>query len=504
MKLRILALCALLGAAVFFIPVYDAGSFELFDGRVVIHGKISQQALLKGRQQNYDELHDIDWFNMRTTFKLETLWHAYAGPEYEVNFYAVWKNFYDAAHEADSGYRNYLRDFSGHHGVEEVKSYETFRDICRELYGEINHDLFQIRVGKQIISWGETSFERMTDVINPIDSRGNLNPAYPDFDEIKRGLWMLRVFYTPVDMPADMTFEFVVIPDFQPDRLWPAGYPFGFTNPQFNSMQRPNEQFLGRYRDKPTKWTHPEFGIRIRGFTWGFDWTLLYFYHRNDQPVVKTGKAIKSMLPSLLGTGRTRDVYHYGWQNTFGLTFNKTVDRKIPIIPGTTCVMSGNVIRGEFIYEQDKDHNEIVGQNVRRAEHDRFAFVLGWDTKIFVPKLTPWARNKLLSSSTQLFMEWVPEKHRNDAIYPWVSKRKEGHHFAAVTQSFSYELWNNRIRPGIYINYQITEGGGYYGPALGFSPTFGWNFIVRWLDFFDLGHGNNDMDFWTFEVTYEF
>jgi len=505
---QILLLICLLMASVFIFPVGNAAAIDLFDGKVVIHGKISEQWLTRARETAYWETHDYELFNARTTLKLETMWHAYADPEFEVNLYGVWKNFYDKAHKIDDSFRKYLDDFGGHHGVEEFKSYETFRDICRELYVEVNHDLFQIRVGKQIVSWGETSFERMTDVVNPIDLRGNLNPAYPDFAEIKRGLWMMRLFYTPPDMPADMTFEFLVIPDYEPNRLWPAGYHLTHFEAQ-SGFKDPNEQFLGYYRDVPDDkvWTTPELGIRIRGFTLGFDWTLQYFRHRSDDPVTRTGKAISSVWPALTGRGRTHGVYHYGWQNTFGFTFNKTVDRRISLMPGTTLAMSGNILKLEAIYENSKDGNEMVGNNVRVAEYDRWAFCLGWDTKIFIPGLTPWARNKLLSSSTQVFMEWVPEKHSNLYIYPWVTYRKKGHHFCIVTQSFNYELWNGRILPGFYAAYYVTEGGGYYAPAIGFKPTFSWTFLIRYLDYFDLGHGSakkNDLDTLTFEITYEF
>ncbi len=138
--------------------------------------------------------------------------------------YGVWKEFYDSAHEVDSGYNNYVERMSGHQGIQDVRSYNTFTDICRELYLEYTTPLFQIRAGKQIVSWGETSFERTADIVNPIDDRGLLNPGYPDFAEIKRGLWMLGFTITPPDMPADMTFEGLIIPDFEPNYNWPAGY----------------------------------------------------------------------------------------------------------------------------------------------------------------------------------------------------------------------------------------------------------------------------------------
>ncbi|MCP4715520.1 MAG: DUF1302 domain-containing protein, partial [Deltaproteobacteria bacterium] len=201
-----------------FLLTGTAGAFELFDGKVVVHGKWTNQLLMRAKGQEPEPAHNYDFFNARTSLKLETMWHAYADGEKEINVYGVWKNFYDGAVDLDSGYRNNLEHYNiGRKGIERARSYETFRDICRELYVEYNADLFQLRLGKQIISWGEASFERMTDVVNPIDVNGDLNAAYPDFSELKRGLWMARLILTPYDMPADMTFEFIVVPDFQPN-----------------------------------------------------------------------------------------------------------------------------------------------------------------------------------------------------------------------------------------------------------------------------------------------
>ena len=481
----------------------DTFAFEYLDGKVVIHGKMSQQLLMRTKNKRPDELYDYDIYNFRSTLKLETRWHVLQGSEYELTFYGVWKNFYDTAHEIDGGYGRYLRQFSGSEGIEELKSYETFRDICREVYVELTHPNWQVRLGKQIVSWGETSFERMADIVNPVDLRGMLNPGYPDFAEIKRGLWMGRFYITPPDFFQDITFEFLVIPDFEPQRLWPAGY--HLTHPSaMNALKNPNEMFKSYYRDRPESWRDPEFGFKVRGFSFGYDWAIQYFYHRADTPIIRKGRAIQAQLPALLGRGRAEDVQHYGHQSTLAFTFNKTVDRPITLIPGTFVRMTGNVARGEFVWEFKRDVSQFLGTNVRVTEKDRYAFCLGWDTKIFIPKLSPWNRNKLLSSSSQLFMEWMPEKHRNDYAYPWVTYCKKRHHFASITQSLSYDFWNGRILTGFYGAHHLTEGAWYYTLMAAFKPTFKWTYMVRYLNYIETGHDTENLDCVTFDITYEF
>ncbi|MCP4713802.1 MAG: hypothetical protein GY868_01690, partial [Deltaproteobacteria bacterium] len=197
---------------------------------------------------------------------------------------------------------------------------------------------------------------------------GDLNAAYPDFSELKRGLWMARLILTPYDMPADMTFEFIVVPDFQPNLIPPIGHHLTLRGSQFYSTPVPGEQFESWYRDAPSNWKTPEVGLRIRGFSGGFDWSLLYFHHRlrNGDPLERAYSSLGQKLgatinsAAITGQGRLKHNVDYPWQNTFGVTVNTTIDRKIPIIPGTNFAMSGNVLRFEGVFELNKDNVRLA------------------------------------------------------------------------------------------------------------------------------------------------
>ncbi|MBN2106691.1 MAG: hypothetical protein JW832_04635, partial [Deltaproteobacteria bacterium] len=288
----------------------------------------------------------------------------------------------------------------------------------------------------------------------------------------------------------------------------------------YNSLANPNEMFEAYYRDAPDdSWHKMEFGGRIRGFLAGYDWTVSYFHHRVDDGVLGPNSALAQGLgPALGNTGLTRrlnlyplkDIYKYPWQDTVGFTVNKPVDITIPIIPGTSLAMSGNIARLEAIWEHNKPGLEALalgGLKSRITKQNRYAFCASWATKIFLPYITPWARNKLLSSTTQLFMEFMPEKHRNDFYFPWVTYGKNHKTWTVVTQELSYELWNGRILPGFYGAWYTNQGGGYYAPAIGFKPNFGHTFLVRYLNYVGLEDNPanvNHKDTWTFEYTYEF
>jgi hypothetical protein len=515
----VLNLFALVAALCF--TAGQAEAVDLFGGDLVIHGKFSEQWNFRARNTRDWEEYDYRTYNARTSLKLETMWHAYKGPEYQINVYGTWKEFYDMADHVDGEYKRMLEDAAG--GTDktrqEARNFNQFKDICRELYTELNGPMFQVRLGKQIVSWGETSFARMVDNINPVDLRMDMNPAYPDFGELKQGLWMGRFFFTPPDQPMDLTYELLLIPDFEPNILWPGGTHLMHPRAQ-NSMKDGNEIYEAYYRDAPDdSWHTMEWGARIRGFVWGFDWTLSYFHSRVDDGVQGPNTALKSGVGPLLGNTRLtrrlgwyplKNVYKYPFYDLIGFTFNRPIDVTIPIIPGTSLAMSGNILRLEATWEHNKPGFSVEGLGGLQSsitKQDRYAFCASWATKIFMPYITPYFRNKYLSSTTQVICEFMPDKHEKDWYYPYVTYGKKRKAWTSVTQELSYEMWNGRILPGFYGCWYATEGGGYWAPAIGFKPQFGHTFMLRFIAYShldDAASNLNSKDSILIDYTYEF
>jgi hypothetical protein len=462
--------------------------------------------------------HDYSFNNARNSLKLEALYRAYEGPDYRLNVYSVWKNYYDSAADFDSGLNNNIHRYNiKHRGDQPFRYYDSFRNICRELYVELTSNLFQVRVGKQIVAWGETDIQRMVDMVNPVDENGALSGPNPDWAELKRGLWMLRLFFTPEGLPADMTFELLVIPGYEANMAPPMGshMTLNFNGGNLQAAA-PGEIPLSWQRDSPSNWKTPEFGLRIRGFSYKFDWTLSYLYHRTrGQPLAKeynfTGDPLgfyqfMTSNPAFSGVGRLKDYNDFPWQSTFGATFNIPVETKIPIIPGTSLAFSGSVLRFEGIYELNKK-NQRTGPGYiwnKHVKNDRIAGCLAWASKIYIPRLTPWARQEHLNSTTQLFMEWAPGKQRNDQIFPYNVYAPKNHHYSEITQTFWMEFWHGKITPGIYFSHKLNQGGGFYSPSILFNPRNNWLITISYTDYNDYNPSYDNKDYWFAEVSYDF
>lgn len=67
-------------------------------------------------------------------------------------------------------------------------------DFLREAYLDVAGTSWHVRLGKQIVVWGETDIVRTADVVNPLDLRYSL-PGIDTWEDIKDGLWMARFFY---------------------------------------------------------------------------------------------------------------------------------------------------------------------------------------------------------------------------------------------------------------------------------------------------------------------
>jgi hypothetical protein len=80
---------------------------------------------------------------------------------------------------------------------------------------------FMFRVGKQIVSWGETDGIRLIDQINPLDQRRGF--ADVEFETTIIPIWLLKANYSPpvfLNWLKDLGFEFVFNPnaDFIPNQ----------------------------------------------------------------------------------------------------------------------------------------------------------------------------------------------------------------------------------------------------------------------------------------------
>ncbi len=148
-----------------------------------------------------------------------------------------------------------------------------------EFYTEFNFSSFDVKIGKQIFSWGKA------DGFNPTD---NLNPRdYIDLfvEEEKIGVPAINLLY----YWNDFTFDLVLIPTYTPTRL-----------PLFNSRHSfmdPNNPLVINGRDLPSdKLSNSQSGIRISRHISGWDFSLSY-YDGFDDITIATIEDDESLSP---------------------------------------------------------------------------------------------------------------------------------------------------------------------------------------------------------------
>jgi hypothetical protein len=199
-------------------------AIELFEGRLHdIKGSV-QQTL---NYRTHQDVRSVKFSSFRTTLRIEGLLDCIKEPTWNVQLYGLFNYWYDNGTNIDQDLKDAIRLESGgdggSFGLGAYKKPNTQVQIMKELYFEVAvGEYFKARLGKQMVSWGETAESRVADVINPLDYNNFV--AFPDWEDYKIGLWMGRFFYAPPNMWQDISFELIVIPpDFQYNRYPPAG-----------------------------------------------------------------------------------------------------------------------------------------------------------------------------------------------------------------------------------------------------------------------------------------
>jgi len=150
------------------------------------------------------------------------------------------------------------------------------REAYMELYGFLFKDL-DIKIGRQIITWGTADKLNPTDNLNPYDLEDIL-----DFGR-HRGSDAINLNYY---LSNDYSIQAVYIPFFQPVNI-PIGI---FANALNSEMEIPQGMTLMGFSDNLNmpEYNHGESstaGLKFKGFAAGFDFSLSYVWGRDGMPI---------------------------------------------------------------------------------------------------------------------------------------------------------------------------------------------------------------------------
>jgi len=387
-------------SAVFLFQTSSATATMFMDDRLEIVGDLHQTAAIR----THRDARDIQFTSFRTTLRLEALYDAVTKPELDINFYVLTSYYYDWVLDVDSHMRRAIRvEAGGNHKYRDYRRPRSGEEFIKELYVDIKYKNFQLRLGKQMVSWGETAMTRVADVINPLDYKYFI--AYPEWEDYKLGLWMARMFWRPDNMWQDLTFELIVIPfDFEENHNPVLGVP-GIVPPSSDhTMQK---MFSKMSRDAPHDGLDMlEFGFRIRGYAdvlEGIDWTLSYFYTRADTPLFDGLDGFNNLLPIFFGGVPSGKVYEYPRYSSTAFTFSTTWD---PL---------KLTIAGECAYNTDVDYQygASLPTAYKQKDKDIIATALTVSRKFQVPFLSNNEFLKTRRDSLTFSLTWYHWKLLN-------------------------------------------------------------------------------------------
>ena len=321
-------------------------AFKLLNGKLDCKGNAQQTLNLR----THEDERDVRFSSLRTTFRFEGLYKMVKTSELDMRFYLLANYYYDEGLDLDSNQRHAIRREAGKDKYRDFRRPRNSEEWLTEFYLDLKYKDFQARIGKQLVSWGETAESRVADVINPLDTKYMV--AFPDWEDFKIGLWMMRLYYTPKDFWQDLSFELLIIPfDFEEQRMPPAGSGLFFGGPIMpnRSLQK---IFDKQRRDVPKDGRkNLEIGFRIRGY-WhigeGLDWTISHFYTRLDSPLIAEKGGFLSLLALQLGFAPNGKIYTYPHYNSTAFPFSPLGKRSAPPSGGNVCIIPTGIINLAF------------------------------------------------------------------------------------------------------------------------------------------------------------
>jgi hypothetical protein len=346
----------------------------------------------------------------------------------------------------------------------------------RELYFDI--DLLEnlnIRIGRQLITWGETDVFTLLDVIDPQDSSWNLPGLFP-LEETRLPLSGLRALWTmpSMGMTTNPVFEFVYFPgldDFRVNKGAPtagrfrphpedrpgAAFPFQFP-------QIPLSDWRSIGRNVGVRTVLPEkhgdngrVGGRLYFFIGRWNFSIADYYTYNLSP----NFYIENIERDDLGIARAAQfAVKYKRQNIVGFTFNVSDD------------YTKATYNGEFAYYINKPYN-TYDPNIKNAvvQKDTLSSVIRIERPTYIPLLQPYDPTREFVISFQWFQDLILSK--DDNLHFLIYKTPIDKVTTRLTLSIATGYKNDQWKPSVFWAYDPDRNNGLFRGILEYNPP--WN-----------------------------
>lgn len=379
--------------------------------------------------------------------------------------------------------------------------YDDFHDVLKEAHVSWTSDNFFLRLGKQVVQWGETDGFLLTNLINPVDQRRG--PSDVRFESSIIPIWMLRAEYnTAVDSTAVQNFgvQFIFDPaaDFRGNELVEPGNDYqGVWAPYVEISGLPVPTYLGSldYHIEDPDSFDPEYfsyGLRFTAETHGANIALMGFvgkdrdYAAISVPPYATidfsndydGKWILHPV----GEGKYHDFQFVG------LTFS----REVGFLNSRPLGGVAPVLRAEALYAFDTTYSTTDN---KFWETDEFRSMVGFDWKFKFNLLNP--RAFFLLSGQYFYQKIIdyPQAlvHLNQRpSLPGALEEDNNKYTLLLNTTYLH----NKLKPNIFWIHDITNSADFIKIWVDYEYNHNWLFSLGslFLSGDEPGKGYEPMD----------
>jgi hypothetical protein len=502
-------------AVIFLLPATSPARIYFFDRKIEITGKIEQKVVLKyhmdRKEKGQDRFDNVtnggrmkNPAMMKPHLHLDMLAHLYESDETILDFYTLWEWFYDFAPDMRGDIHRGMQSrdrnrYQTPHGLEMV----------REMYFNFVSGPWTLRVGKQMVVWGETSLQRTADVVNPLDMKSHIM-GVDDWEDFKKGLWMFRGFYQ-TSFVNDLTFEWIWVPNDPKVMDLPreGGYlgTGSYTGGFISNMHR-----RWKYDERNGHGLHDtQGGIRLRGYNWDWDWTVLWYNGIDAGPVAtdwgqRGSRSYKPSTPTGFALHRTgvggfnlwaaeyniavstggplpkfptTRQFKYYRTNNFGATATKYFENIHPF--GYRIPVRANV-RTEVSYKPGSHMNKLkymdgnwLVNGVTQRDLVGYAFEISKD---FMPRfITKYNGMRSVDMTLGLYQDWILN-HSDDLDVQGLQPRGHGDNSSTTVQlGFSTDWFKQELDTRVTYAHNMSGNGYLWWQAL-YMPGNHWRFTV--------------------------
>jgi hypothetical protein len=357
-----------------------------------------------------------------------------------------------------------------HYG-KEYSEYDNINDVLREVYLDFApSDAHKIRIGRQIVIWGEAIGQRIGDFIHPDDGRFSF--IFANMEDTRIPQYMVRGIHDFELGSISTSFEWLVNPlitskEYMSDRGGTPGYltPGQVVGQRLSVHPEDRTGAAGVIADgvfqhgiipssvtpnnptsDPDDW---RFGARTTFTLQGLQAGFSYFHTQNYTPLTERG-AINGPLAE------------------YTLNYNIPYDR-IGVFGNKQLTSVPGVLRFEAVYTPNMPFNIFncpLGENciVRR---DNVKYEIAWDLNSYF--YYQWHKDAPINLSLEHVGEWTPNNH--DLISGlWDTEYPDYHASFSVNMGTTWLY--NIFSTSVMASYDTFGDSGFVVPSVGWTPQW--------------------------------